>query len=203
MFILADAKDQRAPPPRTDNHPGHIRVDDRYAVGSDHLPEGAPDRLDQRAPVARRGPVERLANEMGKDLGVCLGMELMPSLRELLAEGLVVFYDAVVDKVQAAGAIRVGMRVFTGHRAMRGPARVADPGRAREGVFFDFRSKVGNASDSLPHIDAALLEQSHTGRVVSPVFQPTETVNQDRQGFGGSYVSNNSTHKTNVTTPLL
>ena len=60
---------------------------------------------------------------------------LWPSAVVVLAQRQIVFDDAVVDDDDAAGAIAVGVGVFFGRTAMRGPARVADA--IRSGHWFD------------------------------------------------------------------
>jgi hypothetical protein len=76
---------------------------------------------------------------------------------------------------------------------------MADADLTRNGIFFDLLSQIGNASNSFSNIDTPWLKHSHTGRVVSTVFQAAQAIEEDRKGIGGSYVSNNSAHKSNVT----
>jgi hypothetical protein len=49
-------------------------------------------------------------------------------------------------------------------------------------------------------LDPPVLDQGHTSRIISPVFQAAQAIQQDRKSFSGAYVSNNSTHKSIVTT---
>ena len=86
MLTLPDPKNQRAPAPRTDHDPRHIRMHHRNPIGPDHLPQPLPHGLDEPSLVASRALVERLAHQMRQNLGVRLRVEFMPSLHELLAE---------------------------------------------------------------------------------------------------------------------
>ncbi len=65
------------------------------------------------------------STQVRHDLGICLRGELVAFLFELLLEFQVVFDDAVVDDNDFALAVAVGVRIFLGRPAMRGPARVA------------------------------------------------------------------------------
>jgi hypothetical protein len=76
---------------------------------------------------------------------------------------------------------------------------MADADLTRNGIFFDLLSQIGNASNGFSDINAPRLEQCHARRVVSSVFQAAQAIEEDRKGIGGSYVSNNSAHKSNVT----
>jgi hypothetical protein len=143
--------------------------------------------------------VEGLADEVRQDLRVGLRVEGVPTLEELFAEELVIFNNAIVDEMEAAGLVRVGVGVFTSYRAMGGPPGVADAGMAGDGKIGDLRGEVGDTAHGLAHVDAAGVEKSDPGGVVAAVFQAPEAVKQHRKGIGAAYVSNNSTHKTNVT----
>ena len=199
MFVLAYSQDERASAPCADDDAGDIRMHDRDAIGPDNLTQSTANGLDQRAFVLRGRLFKRLTNEMGQDLCIGLGVEFMPPFDELLAKSLVVFNDAIVHEVKTPRTVRVGVGVFAGHRAMSRPAGVADADLTRNGIFFDLFSQIGNASNGFSDIDTPRLKQSHTGRVVSAIFQAAQTVQENRKSVRGSYVSNNSAHKSNVT----
>ena len=83
-----------------------------------------------------------LLDEVGDDLGVGLGDELVALVGELFFEGEVVFDDAVVDDDEGAGAVAVGVGVLFGGATVGGPAGVADAEGAVEGIVGDDRFKV-------------------------------------------------------------
>jgi hypothetical protein len=128
------------------------------------------------------GTVKGLAYEMRQNFRVRLGVELVSPLDELLAESLVIFYDAVVHKIQAPRAIGVRVGVFAGYGSMGGPAGMADSNRPGDRIFFDLGGQVGNTPHSFSHFDATRLKQGDASRIVSAVFQSMETIKQDGQG---------------------
>jgi hypothetical protein len=97
--------------------------------------------------------------------------------------------------------MRVG--IFAGHRPMGRPAGMADACMTGNRVSFDLINQIGNPAHRFSHFDAIILENSYPSRIIAAVFKTTKTVQENRQGIGGSDISNNSTHKTNVTTERL
>ena len=69
---------------------------------------------------------EIFLHQVGDDLGVGLGDELVAFVLKLLLEREIILDDAVVHDHDLAGAIAMGMRVFLGRTPVRRPARVAD-----------------------------------------------------------------------------
>jgi hypothetical protein len=153
----------------------------RDAVSSDNLTQGSANGLDQRAFVPRGGLVKRLADEMGQDFCVCLGVEFMPPFDELLTKSLVVFDDPIVNEVKTAGTVRVGVRVFTRHCAMSRPAGVTDADLTRNGIFFDLISQVGNTANGFSDINTPWLKQCHASGVVSAVFQAAQAIEENKE----------------------
>ena len=83
-----------------------------------------------------------LLDEVGDDLGVGFGDELVALGGEFALEVEVVFDDAVVDDDDAAGAVAVGMGVLFGGAAVGGPAGVADAEGAVDGVGGETSSRL-------------------------------------------------------------
>ena len=48
MLAFSDAEHERTPAPRADENPGNVRVNDRDAVGADHLAQRFSNGFDQR-----------------------------------------------------------------------------------------------------------------------------------------------------------
>jgi len=92
-----------------------------------------------------------LLDEVGDDLGVGLGDELVALSDELALQVEVVLHDAVVHNHNAPGAVAVGMGVFFRGAAMGGPAGVADAEGAVQGMlgegFLEFEQLAGGAAD--------------------------------------------------------
>ena len=80
----------------------------------------------RRTAFSRPSSLHLALDQVRDDLGVGLGLELVPLRLQLLLQLEVVLDDAVVDDDDAAGAVAVRVRVFLGGPAVRGPARVAD-----------------------------------------------------------------------------
>ena len=91
-----------------------------------------PSACDTAAPHRREQvALEGRLDLVGEDLGVRLAREAVPGGRERdLALGEVL-EDAVVDDDDLARAVGLGVGVQLGRAPVRGPARVADAGRAR------------------------------------------------------------------------
>ena len=81
--------------------------------------------------------VEFVFDKVGDDFGVGFGDELVAFGDEGVLEGEVVFDDAVVNDDESAAAIAVGVGVFFGGAAVRGPASVTDAEGAVEGGIGD------------------------------------------------------------------
>ena len=75
-----------------------------------------------------------LLDEVGDDLGVGFGDELVALGEQFGLEGEVVFDDAVVDDDEGAGAVAMGVGVFFRGAAVGGPAGVADAEGAGDGA---------------------------------------------------------------------
>ena len=78
VLTLSDAEHQRTPPPRADDHPGHVRMNHRDAIGADHLAQRLADGLDQRSLCLLLPAVESRPDQVGKNLGVGLRLENWP-----------------------------------------------------------------------------------------------------------------------------
>ncbi len=76
-----------------------------------------------------------LLDQVGDDLGVGFGDELVALRGELALQVEVILHNAVVDDDDAAGAVAMGMGVFFGGASVGGPAGVADAEGALEGML--------------------------------------------------------------------
>jgi hypothetical protein len=142
--------------------------DGRAEAGGDDLVRlGGGENAEAKAPVrrltARRTATSRdglaggfgvlldLLDEVGDDLGVGFGDELVALGGEFALQVEIVFDDAVVDDDDAAGAVAMGMGVFFGGAAVGGPAGVADAEGAVEGMLaedlFEVDELAGGAAD--------------------------------------------------------
>jgi hypothetical protein len=108
-----------------------------------------------------------LLNEVGNDLGVGLGDELVALGGELALQVEIVFDDAVVDNDDAAGAVAMRVGVLFRGPAVRGPAGVADAEGAVERMLAQHFFQVGRAcrarrtsSVELPGLPTAMPAES-------------------------------------------
>ena len=95
--------------------------------------------------------LELVLDEVGDDLGVGFGDELVALGDEFVLEREIVFDDAVVHDDERAGAVAVGVGVFLGGAAVGGPAGVADAVGAVDGVAgedgFEVAELAGGAAE--------------------------------------------------------
>ena len=85
--------------------------------------------------------------------------------------------DAVVHDRDVAGDVRVGVELA--RPAVRGPARVADAGRARRAVrFASAVVEVRELADGAHDLDALAVVHGEAGRVVAAVFEPAQAVDK-------------------------
>jgi hypothetical protein len=151
-------------------------VDDGNSVGADHLSQGLSQGFNESGAITGGGSVECLADEMGQNLGVGLGVENMPALLELLAESLVILDDSVVNEMELSGLIRVRVSIVARYRTVCRPPGVADAGLAANRKIFDFRGEIRDAADGFSHLDAAGVQECQTSRIIASVFEAAKSV---------------------------
>ena len=136
-----------------------------------------------------------LLHQVGDHFGVGLGPELVALVEELLLQGQIVLDDPVVHHDHVAFAVAMGVGVFFGGTSVSGPTRVPDPvgsiHRAHAQGFFEVAQfPLGAANRKLPIV--AIDGQAR--RVVSPVLEPFQALEDDRNGFPRSDIAHDSTH---------
>src|ERR1700722_10329485 len=149
--------------------------------------------------VAFGGEVEFVFDEVGDDLGVGFGDELVALGDEGALEGEIVFDDAVVDDDEGAGAVAVGVGVLFGGAAVGGPAGVADAVGPVEG-------RVGDDGFQVPELAGGSAElegvagsgYGDAGGVVAAVLEAAQAFNDDGDDRLRSDISDDSTHGTSL-----
>src|SRR5664280_876712 len=127
--------------------------------------------------------------------GVGLGTKFVAFVDQLLLQRDVVLHNAVVHDNDLAGAIAVGMRVLLRGAAMRGPAGMADAVGAVERLQADDLFQVAQLALGATHLQAtAVAGYGNAGRVIAPVLEAAQAVNDDRHNSLLSDVSNNPAH---------
>ena len=150
------------------------------------------------------GVLLHLLDEVGDDLGVGLGDELVALGDELALQIEIVFDNAVVHHHDAARAVAVRMGVLLGGAAVRSPARVADAERATERVLAQDFFQVAQLAGRAPHrqLVARGTAYGDSGRIISAVFEPPQSLDDDRDHLLGSDISDNAAHATILWDPL-
>ena len=163
-----------------------VHDDDR--VGAIELAKRRPDRVGQIALV-------RLLDEMRDRLGVGLRRQRVAARLQAVAELAEVLDDPVVDDRDRPGAILVGMGVEIVGFAVGRPAGVGKADRSVRRPIRDGGLKIGELARLLLDEQlAVLVDQGDPGRIVATVLEPLEALDQDRAGFPGSRIPDDSTH---------
>ena len=151
--------------------------DDEREVALEAAVDGA-DGLEQVAVVDG-------LEQVGDDLGVRLGAELVAGGLELLLELAVVLDDPVQDDREVAFvAARQRVRVVLVHAAVGRPAGVPDAGRRQRAVRAGRFLEVREVPDRADVLEPVVLEKRDAGRVVAAELEALET--RDQQVFRGA-----------------
>ena len=170
--------------------------DDLGVVGRDQHDGKQAAQLPQRAADGGLEPVApHLALDQVRDnLGIGFGDEPVAVGLERRLEVEIVLDDAVVHDHQAARAIPVGMSVFLGGAAVGGPPRVTQAVAARDRVGGQDFLEPGELARASPHVETSVADQRDASRVVAPVFEPPESLDQDRQHGTRADVTDDAAH---------
>ena len=176
---FVDPHDQRRDSAGGHDGIGVVRMHHRQRERSAHPAQCGPDRPHD---ALRRGGGQVGLDEVGQDLGVGLGLEVVAVGDQLVGQLDVILDDAVVDQCQAAGAVgvRVGV-VFVGP-PVGGPPGVPDAGgrvrRCVVGAFGEVVERTGAVGGpDPPHpISGRRAHHGQTGRVVASILQAGESL---------------------------
>jgi hypothetical protein len=167
----------------------------RVAAAEDGQREDAAQLLYGLADGVFEITLEIFLDEVRDDLGIGLSFENVPFILQLFLQGQVIFDNAVVDDDDVAGAVAVGVGVFFGWAAVGRPTGVSDAVAAVYRVnledIFEIPQFSGGAADAERLVIAI---DGDTGGVVTAVFEPFETIQNDRNSPLGAYVAYDSTH---------
>jgi hypothetical protein len=132
-------------------------------------------------------------DEVGEYLTVRFGREDHALFDELRPQMLGVLQDPVVHHRDPAGLVDMRMCVRLGGRAVRRPAGVRDPD---DGAFEPLgqRAELAHPHRGLADGQVPITLDGDSRRVVSPVFQPAQTLQQHRNRVPMADVTHDSTH---------
>lgn len=121
---------------------------------------------------------------------------MVAALDELLLEDGEVLDDAVVHDDEVAGLRDVGVGVAHGRLTVGGPACVGDADGARAVLAFGGKLQVADLALGLVNIQGVVaVDERHTGRVVTTVFQTVKTFDEDAVSITVTDITYYSTHK--------
>ena len=146
--------------------------------------------------MAVPGLQEILLHQMGDDLGIGFGAELVAFFDELALQGEIVLDNAVMHDHDAAGAVAMGMSILFAGAAVRGPAGVANAIGAVEGLCADDFLQVPQLAFRAADLESvAVAGYGDSGGIVSAIFQPSQAINDDRDDLLFANVADDATHK--------
>ena len=136
-----------------------------------------------------------LLDEVGEDLGVGLGQELMALFAQLLFQAEVVLDDAVMHHHDAPGAIAMRMGILLRRPAMGCPAGVADAVSAVDRIqpdsLFQVAQLAFGAADLQP---VAIAGDRDSRRIIAAILEPFQAIENDWNNPLFTDVTNNSAH---------
>lgn len=177
VLPLADAEHEGAAAPRSDEDSGEVDVHEGDAVGTFDLFQGEAQGLDEAfagriAPFAPEAFVV-LADEMGEDFRVGLGLESVALGAQFFLDGLVVLDDPIMHEDEAAALVGVRVGVFVGNAAVGGPACMGDPLRALYRLAINEFRKIGDASFAFTDGESRAVDRGDSSGIVPAILQPS------------------------------
>jgi hypothetical protein len=120
----------------------------------------------------------------------------MAKVDEFSLQFEIILDNAVVNHDEAASAIAMGMRVFLCRASMRGPTGVANAEGPIERVLTENLFEVDELALGAADFKrgARRAADSDARRVVSAIFQSPQSLDDDRDYFFGTNVTDNSAH---------
>ena len=188
VFALAQARQQRAVPPRAVQNARRARVQHAQRIRALQHGQHAQQRGFHVGVIVRR-------QQLGDHLRVRLGGKVHAALYQLRFQLGVIFDDAVVHHGDASRLVEVRVRIFHAGLAVRGPARVADAGCALHAACTDGGAQVGDTAHRLAHAQRAdLVQHGDARRIVPAVLQFFKAVQQKVRARPRAGKSNDAAH---------
>ena len=132
---------------------------------------------------------------MHDHFGVGLRRELVAVRLQRALQLAEVLDDPVQDdRGLALVAARQGVSVLLGDPPVGRPARVAEPGRRLGAVVLGDPLEVVEIPDGSDVVEPLVFEQCEPGRVIAPVLEALEAMDEERLRSPLPDISDNSTH---------
>jgi hypothetical protein len=189
VLALAEADDEGARYLRPDHGSGLVAPQGHDRVGPRELEHRAPHGLGEVARVA-----DEFLDQVGDAFGVGVRHEPVAVLLQPGPEVVEVLDDAVVDHGDAPLAVEVGVGVRVVRNAVRGPPGVSHAHDRRWDLdLVQGRLEVGELAGPLHHREAPV-EHGDAGRVVPPVLEPLQPLEDDGERLVRADVTHDSAH---------
>ncbi len=186
ILAFADAHDQRRTLARADHAMRLVAAEHGNGIGAVQALDRLLHGFEEVAGV-------HLVDQVGNDFGIGLALEDVAGGSQLGAQFVMVFDDAVVDQGDAL-ARKVRMGVVRGRRAVRGPARVGDAGKAGQAGFLDLAFQFGHARGAARTLQRAIDMQRHAAGIVAAVFEALEALQEDGRDIALRYCADDAAH---------
>jgi hypothetical protein len=136
-----------------------------------------------------------LLDQMRNDFGISLGGKLVAFFDQLLLQAQIVFDNAIVDDHNLAGAIAMGMSVLFSGASMGGPAGVANAVTTMQRILTDGLFQVAELAFGAADLQlVSVAGDSNSSGVITAVFEPAQALDDDRNYFFFTDVSDDATH---------
>ena len=137
---------------------------------------------------------QRLFKQLRKNLGIGLADKMIALIRQPLAQGRIVFDDAVMHHGDFFRLGKMRVAVFIRRLAVGRPAGVAGTDMPGQRMFFELFAQRLQASLRLDHVDLSVFQHRDARGVISSVFQSCQAVHQDLRDVFASNISDNTAH---------
>ena len=135
-----------------------------------------------------------MLSQLGYHFAVSLGNEIDTFLLQPFFDLQVVFDDPVVHNRDFVLAAQVRVGVDVRWFAVSGPPGVADTDCARNRLLVHQLLEGGQAAFLLYNTKALLIHHRNAGRIIPPVFQALQPIENDRHSAFVSHITNNAAH---------
>src|SRR5690606_10888774 len=167
----------------------------RVAAAHDRQPVRAFDLLQRGADGLLERVVVRLLDEVNDHLRVRLTLEGMTQRLQLAPERARILDDTVVNDRELRILVHVRVRIHLRRRAVRRPPGVGDADRAvRLAPVRKTLLELRDLSDRLADVELPVLEHTDPRRVVPPVLESAEPLDQQWRSRALTDVADNATH---------
>jgi hypothetical protein len=135
-----------------------------------------------------------LLDEVSEDLRVCLRTKLVTSSDQLGPEHIGVLDDPVVAHRDFARTVVVGVGVHHRGLSVGGPSSMGDTAVTLDRLPVDQPTESFETARGPACVQSNSVLHGQAGRVIPPVLEPAEGLEEDGAGLLGSGVRDDSTH---------